>query len=354
MALAGAPFRPTKGQEAGSFWADTSSQPLGLADPSLAQEDAGADWRGAPGPTGIGGKSMFIHNARAAGALALAMVCLAACSGAPSTKAPSSTAAAATRPAATAAPAPGTTVATPATGTTAGIHLLDARPAKDKVFSIHSLWITSCNYGVYTVGDTPGSTPPMDLLRADLAALPDGAASSHDVRVDHYAMYYNPARKLKAGGIGAAAGVIGAMIASAAADLKKGSSCAHEKMDQGGWYGPGELTTDYPPLIIETAGMIDGNPFKSRTVYSPSMETGPKMKSSQSLVEFEAAVHKADKDLFAAAGLGHASTGAAMASAAAPQPPASNPPPIVHADARPEPAADDDSGWINTNPASAH
>jgi hypothetical protein len=184
-----------------------------------------------------------------------------------------------------------------------GLRLLDARPAKDKAFSTHSLWITSCDYGVYTVGEPAAARPAMDVLRGDAVALPSLQGRSHEIRVDHYVVYFNPARKLKGMAVGVGiGGMVGAAIGSSVADAGKGSKCPAAKMD-GGWYGPGELTTAYSPLIVETAGALDGKPFHSRTVYSPTAELGPKIKKPFEVVEFEAALHKANHAMFESMGL---------------------------------------------------
>ena len=40
----------------------------------------------------------------------------------------------------------------------------------------------------------------------------------------------------------------------------------------GGYYAPWEATTNFSPVILEIAGTLDGKPFSSRSVYSPTLE----------------------------------------------------------------------------------
>jgi len=259
----------------------------------------------------------------------MATLCLAACSEAPTrlAKAP---------------PVAKPAVAGPAAGASKnGLHLTDARPARDKSFSTHSLWITSCNYGVYTVGEPATAPPAMDTLREDFLAVPSLQGSSHDLRVDRYAVYFNPSRKLKGMAVGVGiGGIVGGTIGSSMADPAKGSKCPPAKME-GGWYGPGELTTPYSPLIVETSGTFDGKPFHSRTVYSPTAELGPKIKKPFEVVEFEAALHKANHALLESVGLlaVHEPLKAII-------PTAPSRDPATAPDASPPPPADDE-GWIN-------
>lgn len=230
----------------------------------------------------------------------MATLCLAACSEAPtrSTKAPVAKRA----PALPASPK-ATVSSLDMNGSKDLLSLTDARPAKDKLFSMHSLWISSCNYGVYTVGEPAAAHPVMDTLRADVLAVPSLQGSSHDMRVDHYVVYFNLARKLKGMAVGVAVGgIIGGAIGDSMADARKGSKCPAEKMD-GGWYGPGELTTPHSPLIVEISGALDGKPFHSRTLYSPTTELAPKIRKPSEVVEFEAALHRANHALFESMGL---------------------------------------------------
>lgn len=278
---------------------------------------------------------MHIRFARAAGVLTMAALCLAACSEAPtrSTKAaPVEKALAATANAAN----PDATIGKE------GLHFTDARPAKDKSFSTHSLWITSCNYGVFTVGEPVAAHPAMDTLRADILSLPSMQGSGHDMRVDHYVVYFNPARKLQGMAVGVGVGgIVGAAIESSMVDANKGSKCPASKMD-GGWYGPGELTTPYSPLIVEISGKLDGKSFHTRTVYSPTAELSPKIKKPFEVAEFEAALHKANHDLFESMGLlaVHESAKAVVPTVSADPTKA----PVSSTAAQPQP---DDEGWIN-------
>lgn len=280
---------------------------------------------------------MIERTHRALGALVAGMLCLSACSEPP--RKPSS-------PAGTIAKAP--------PRTNEHIQLVDGRPSKDKTFSTHSLWITNCNYAVYTVGDPP-TAPPMDTLRSDLADL-DTASSQHKLQIDRYAVYYNPARLIKAGAWGGVLGGIpGALIATSMADLNKGASCPAEKMD-GGWYGPGEISTANPPLIVEMKGTFDAKPFTRRAVYSPKREIGAKMKRAEDVAEYEAALHKANQSLFAAIGLTTSSPAGVAPSTSVATTGAAPPTRVATASAEtplPAPAAPqktanpDDEGWIN-------
>lgn len=283
-----------------------------------------------------------------AGILAMVMFCLAACSETPVRP---TTPRATTHDVAGASAAP-TTQHDPVTATSApGLHVTDARPARDKAFSMHSIWITSCDYGVYTVGEPAGAQAPLDVLRSDIVALTPSAGSTHDIRIDHYAVYFNPSRKMKGMAVGVGiGGAIGGAIGDAVGDARKGSKCPAAKM-AGGWYGPGELTTPHSPLVVEVAGALDGKPFHSRTVYSPAAELGPKIKTPAEIAAFETALHKANHAVFVSTGLIAAHE---AETSVVPHPPAASPVSQGASGVTTAQPAADDEGWINMPSSGAH
>lgn len=265
---------------------------------------------------------MTKHTVRAVGTSLILAFALAACAGDPP------------RPSASPADAKSKAVL-PASD---DVTIQDHRPAKDKSFAFHSLWITSCDYGVYTVGDNTAGTPVMTALHDDLTAIQGHPLSGRTVELTHYIVYYNPSRKLKGAAIGSIGGIAGAVIGSSTATIK-GSSCAASKMD-GGWYATEEVKHGYPPLIIEIVASVDGKVHKSRTVYSPMIDLSPKMRAAGDVKDYNAAIKAADADFIKTLDLVASSSPAARS----PTAPAASPTPSP---ANASPNAQYDSGWIN-------
>ena len=126
----------------------------------------------------------------------------------------------------------------------------DARPEADRK-GWRNLFIFSCNYGVWALGDEAVSGR-MDRLAAALTAGAARALAHRPVVVEHYGLYLNMMTQIRGG-------------AYAETYWPK---CAREKM-AGGWFSPGELTTHWSPLTVELTATVDGRPLAVHAVFSP-------------------------------------------------------------------------------------
>jgi hypothetical protein len=179
----------------------------------------------------------------------------------------------------------------------------DRIPAADRKADIHSLWAHSCDYGVYTVQENSAPTPYVVALHDDLASLPGDPWANHQITVTHYAAYINNKERLRrTTAAGLAGGLLGGLIAeSIGHSASAGEKCAASEM-QGGWYGSGEWTTNYNPIIVEIEATVDNRPVKVRTVYSPTMSVGYKAKAPDERAQIGNAIKKADKAFAATIG----------------------------------------------------
>jgi hypothetical protein len=170
----------------------------------------------------------------------------------------------------TAAPVLAATPASPSAATSAAAFtLVDARPANERTTYALSDSIWSCDFGVYQLGDDLAFERPADArldriagLKMDLARGLGARLTGHTLTVDHYTLYLN----LAASQAGVPPeGPLGALMASPTKTRE--AKCPRDKMTAG-WFDGAELSTPYPPYIIEIDVELDGQHHKVRTVVS--------------------------------------------------------------------------------------
>jgi hypothetical protein len=146
--------------------------------------------------------------------------------------------------------------------------LVDARPDVEKTTHTLSDSIWSCDFGVYALGDDLAreqpAAPRLDRivgLRADLARGLGDRLGARTITVDHYNLYLN----LTASQSGVAPdGPLGAL---APQTQTREAKCSRDKMTAG-WFDGSELSTPYPPYIVEMEVELDGQHHRIRTVIS--------------------------------------------------------------------------------------
>ena len=162
-------------------------------------------------------------------------------------------------------------IATPETGPT--FTLVDARPDTEKATHTLSDSIWSCDFGVYALGDDLAreqpAAPRLDRifgLKADLTRSLGDRLAARTVTVDHYNLYLNLAASQSGVSLGAAVGgPLGAVLGSPAQTRE--AKCPRDKMTAG-WFDGAELTTPYPPYIVEMEVEVEGQHHRIRTVIS--------------------------------------------------------------------------------------
>lgn len=174
--------------------------------------------------------------------------------------------------------------------------IVDHRPATDRLGSVHSKWMGSCDVGISTIEEADAGRTYLAFLHDDLASLPGDPWSGHQIIVSHYAAYENGKRQLKARAYTSAVGggILGGLISNAlAGSTKDGESCAPGEI-HGGWYAADEATSNVPPVVVEIEATVDGRPVKIHSVYSPAKPVGFKPKTEAERAGLVAAIKKAD------------------------------------------------------------
>jgi len=146
--------------------------------------------------------------------------------------------------------------------------LVDARPDVEKTTHTLSDSIWSCDFGVYALGDDLArqqpAAPRLDRivgLKADLARGLGDRLGARTITVDHYNLYLN----LTASQSGVAPnGPLGALAPQI---QTREAKCARDKMTAG-WFDGSELSTPFPPFIVEMEVELDGQHHRIRTVIS--------------------------------------------------------------------------------------
>lgn len=150
----------------------------------------------------------------------------------------------------------------------AAFTLVDARPDAEKTTHTLSDSIWSCDFGVYALGDDlvrqKPEAPRLDRvagLKDDLARGLGARLNGRTLTVDHYNLYLN----LTASQSGVAPdGPLGALSPKTQTRQAK---CPRDKMTAG-WFDGAELSTPYPPYIVEMEVELDGQHHHIRTVIS--------------------------------------------------------------------------------------
>jgi len=151
----------------------------------------------------------------------------------------------------------------------AAFTLVDARLDVEKTTHTLSDSIWSCDFGVYALGDDLAreqpASPRLDRivgLKADLARGLGDRLAGRTLTVDHYNLYLN----LTASQAGVAPdGPLGVLMAPQAQTRE--AKCPRDKMTAG-WFDGAELSTPYPPYIVEMEVEVDGQHHRIRTVIS--------------------------------------------------------------------------------------
>lgn len=164
-----------------------------------------------------------------------------------------------------------------------GFSLRDTRPGDDKKTQNHSLIITSCNYGVRTIGDADMSPPPLEQMRASLAGSLGAALEGKELEVRRYHVEVNNAASLRGHMERAFAGLVTDVMAG------MGAKCSRDKMEAG-WFDASEVTTDNSPIIVEMQVVVDGKTLDVRNVYSPTIKWEPRLWKPESRESVNAAL----------------------------------------------------------------
>jgi len=162
------------------------------------------------------------------------------------------------------------------------LQIVDARPSHERAddSSRISIWLTSCNYGIYRMGDPKGSPGKLDVLRTDLETALGDTLKGKTLTVSNYGLYLNFANRAKSsawtigftGGLGGQFGLLGAAIGGGLGSFfepGKGSSCSREETPEG-WYEASEVSSDASPLIVQLTATLDGKSYSVRVVQTPS------------------------------------------------------------------------------------
>ena len=167
------------------------------------------------------------------------------------------------------------------------VGLTDARTAPERSTKMLSLSVHSCDYGVLQFGekDVPNR---VSLLAEDLNHSAGSDVAVKNVKLTRYDIYFNNSRNSR----------IGVYAAQPFNPTKNiGSDCPRDKM-KAGWYGPDEVSTTFPPIIIEIAVQLNEQECAIRTVYSPD-QLLPSFKSAEGKAVIAAAMHQANQNLLA-------------------------------------------------------
>jgi hypothetical protein len=140
----------------------------------------------------------------------------------------------------------------------ANFAVTDARPDADKTAEILSLWVTSCQYGIYRLADTRSNPTRMVLLRSDLEAALGNRLHNRTLVVNQYKMFINRRAPLRATVNGQFTGVVPAMLAEA------GEGCTKEQTGDA-WFDKSD-TDAAAAIIIEVQATMDGKSYAVRSV----------------------------------------------------------------------------------------
>ncbi len=138
--------------------------------------------------------------------------------------------------------------------------VVDARPVEDKQSETESFWGTSCNFGIYRMGDETSAPTRLEMLRQDIEFQIAAKVANTTLTVTRYRMYLNRMRITN--WQNASRGLAGAMLTPTCgkADVKEG------------WYDTSETTNSISPFVVEIKASYRGKDYEVRAVSSPTLE----------------------------------------------------------------------------------
>ncbi|MBV9993229.1 MAG: hypothetical protein JOZ72_18300 [Alphaproteobacteria bacterium] len=143
----------------------------------------------------------------------------------------------------------------------ASFTITDARPEKDKTSEVLSYWATACDYGIYRIGDERTVPPKLVFLRRNLEDALGARLKGAALTVTRYRVHINSRAQLRNQLNGMYTGVVPAMLDAA------GNGCTKDETS-GGWFDASEVTTAFPPAIVEIEAAMAGKTYSVRAVYS--------------------------------------------------------------------------------------
>jgi hypothetical protein len=142
-----------------------------------------------------------------------------------------------------------------------GFRLIDQRNPAEARHKPLSVWITSCDFYVYQLGENGAAADRLGKLQSALHDSLGDRLRGHEIVVRRYALYQNYAA------VGQAWSTVcsyGCRVDASA----NGARCPQSAM-KGGWYAGSEVTGPMPPLIAEVELSVDGKAYSVRAVVSP-------------------------------------------------------------------------------------
>jgi hypothetical protein len=137
-------------------------------------------------------------------------------------------------------------------------------------------------------------------LRDDLNAALGPELAHKRLVISHYGIYFNhsnSARNATHNIAGSSGGMVGGLLGGLM--FKKdevGSRCKRAEM-KGGWFEASDVTTPYPPFIIEISCELDGQTHTVRSVYSTDKELTAASGNPETAAAMFAAIRKATDTL---------------------------------------------------------
>jgi hypothetical protein len=148
--------------------------------------------------------------------------------------------------------------------------VIDLRPQEEKD-GLGLIPLTGkCNKDVSRIADVASDPMKVEVLRAALAEQLGLASEGKTLTVLNWSIYYNE-QNPSGGSRMKSVGIQGFNIPTKSKEPKVGSKCS-QKESAGGWFERKDVTTGWPPLVSEFAGMYGGKPFNVRVVHSVHRE----------------------------------------------------------------------------------
>lgn len=139
----------------------------------------------------------------------------------------------------------------------AGFAFVDARPEGQKSSGNESLLITSCDYGIYRLGDAKFTPDRVAVLRSDLDRALGAELDGRKVTLRNYTVHFNLSARLRGQVASNYTGAIPALM-----NDQKVNGCAAD--DLTGGFIASERTTGGPPLIVVIDLEVDGKAVHAR------------------------------------------------------------------------------------------